>query len=185
MAYWRDHYSSPQHAVHVARMAARGRVHLSPAQRHAAVSAMGELPETEELGSLKSFFKKVVKTATKLSPSHQLAKALHIDKFSPSHILVNKITGSSAKSSPKTPAAAAPASVAAEPVNLPAVAQDFAAQPLPFAQNFSPSSGGGGGGAMPAAIPAEAPGETNWLMIGGIGAAGLLLLYVLMSKKKR
>lgn len=185
MAYWRDHYSSPHHAVRVARMAVRGRVHLSPAQRHAAVSAMGELPETEELGSLKSFFKKVVKTATKLSPSHQLAKALHIDKFSPSQILVNKITASPSKSSPKTPPTAAPANVAAEPVNIPAIAQDFAAQPLPFAQNFGPSSGGGGGGGMPATVPAEAAGESNWLMIGGIGAAGLLVLYLLMSKKKR
>lgn len=177
--YWREHYSSPQDALRKARGAARGSVRMNAAQRMAAVSALGELTETSELGSLKSFLKKAVKIGTKLSPSHQIAKAISpkLLALSPSHILAEKLSVTS-KSAPKTPPAAAPASAVPEPVVIPVAPLDFSSQPLPFAQG-----GGGGGGFVPApaAVAAE-EGISMPVMIGlGVGA----LLYFVFTKKGR
>jgi len=137
-----------------------------------------------DVGSLKSFFKKVVKVATKLSPSHAVAKALKIDKFSPSHILVNKLTATPAKSSPKTPPSApveVPAAVpiAANTPDIPVIPTNYSQQPMMFGS-------GGGGGSSPAPLPAEgAPVEetdyTPWI----IGAAAVGLVAFLALKKKR
>lgn len=180
MAYWREHFASPHAALTMSRKAARGNVYLSPAQRMSAMHALGELPETAELGSLKSFLKKTVKIATKLSPSHQIAKAISpkLLALSPSHALAEKLSQTSA---PKTPPTAAVATEAPAPVTAPVAPLDFSSQALPFAQS---GGGGGGGGFAPAPAAAEAPAETNWLLIGGIGAAGLLVLYLLMKKRR-
>jgi len=137
-----------------------------------------------DVGSLKSFFKKVVKTASKLSPSYQVAKALKIDKFSPSQLLVSKFIAPKTVSSPKTPPSApveVPAAVpiAANTPEIPVIPTNYSQQPMMF--------GSGGGGGSPAPLPAEgAPVEetdyTPWI----IGAAAVGLgAFLLMRKKGR
>lgn len=176
--YWREKFPTHQHALQAARAFRRGRP-LTLSQHAAASQALGELTETPELGSLKSFLKKAVKTASKLSPSHQAAKALKITKFSPSHALAERIASSAPKSAPQGSQPVAPA----EPLMVPptiAMPTDFSA-PIPFAQ----SGGGGGGGFMPlpAAPETQAASGPNWWLIGGAGALGLVLLYLVLKKR--
>ena len=140
--------------------------------------------ELNGMGSLKSFFKKVVKTATKLSPSHQIAKALKIDKFSPSHILVNKLIAPSAPKAPSAPVAVAPdVPISANTPEVPTAAPQVTpiyTQPMSF-------TGGGGGGSALAPLPADvaAPVEEENYLPWILGAAGVGLAAILLFKKKR
>lgn len=201
--YWQDKYSSPGQAVTALKEVLAGKRKMTAAELHiahvasrAGLSGISEDPNnlgvicelTEQphnLGSLKSFFKKVVKTATKLSPSHQIAKALKIDAFSPSHILVNKLTATPA-SSPKTP----PAAIAEAPATqvLPLAPPQPIPQ-LPDLTGNSPMSfniSSGGGGSAPAPVPGEAVAE-SWLtppVMIGMGVGALALLFLLLRKKR-
>jgi len=172
--YWREKFPTHSHALRAARAFRAGRP-LTLSQHAAVTSALGELPETNELGSLKSFLKK----ASKLSPSHQLAKKLKITKLSPSHAIISRLTSSAPKSAPAVQAPAEPLMVPPT-VTIP-TAQDFA-QPMSFSQG----SAGGGGGFQPLPAATETPADTgpNWLLIGGIGAGSLLLLYLLFARKR-
>lgn len=187
--YWREKFPTHAHALQAARAFRRGRP-LTMSQHQAVVHALGELDETPELGSLKSFLKKAVKTATKLSPSHQIAKAISpkLLKLSPSHALAEKISTMKVSSAPK---AAPQVQTPTEPVMLPptlapgvTTAPDFS-MTLPFAQ----SSGGGGGGFSPAQASVDQPSMQadagpNWWLIGGASAAGLLLLWLMLKKRR-
>lgn len=135
----------------------------------------------ENLGSLSSFFKKVVKTANKLNPLHSVAA-----KFDPVTKFVDKSAG--IKTKPKLAAPAAPVavpptvSVAANTPDIPVSA--------PYSQPMSFGSGGGGssgGIPMPSpdasdvAAPAAAQTDyTPWLL-----GAALVLGGILYFKKKR
>jgi len=139
-------------------------------------------PQTN-LGSLSSFFKKAVKVATKLSPSHQIAKAISpkLLALSPSHALAEKISKSASKKKAPKPAAATP-----DPVPTPtqtSKAPDLTA--FNQAQQQPMSFGGGGGGSQPYTdVPASADAtETNyapWLIGGGLA---LVAAYFIFRKK--
>jgi len=200
--YWQDHYKTPAHAVRALQAVQRGQLRMTPNQLHIAhVAARSKLSGISEdpsnlgasygltelphnLGSISSFLKKAVKVATKLSPSHAVAHALKIDKFSPSQMLVNKITATK-KSAPKTPPALTTEVLPNAPAQpIPALPDPSATSPMSFAQG---SSGGGGGG-IPAPVPGDAVAEESSLSLPimiGIGAAGLLVLYLLMRKGAR
>jgi hypothetical protein len=182
--YWQDKYPTPAHAVRDLQLAARGKIQMTAKDLHianvAARSGLNGLSEDPaNLGSLKSFLKKVVKTATKLSPSHQIAKKLKITKFSPSHALIEKVT-----SAPKTK----PALVSEAPATE--VLPNAPAQPIPELStavvSTSPMSftqtSSGGGGSTPAAVASEESFFTTPVIIG-IGAAALLVLFLAMRKR--
>lgn len=137
--------------------------------------------QSADLGSLKSFFKKVVKIGAKLSPSHQLLKkvAPQLIKLSPSQMLL-------ASSSPKSKPAVAPAEAAPTP---PPITQTSPAavdlsQASPFTQQPASFSGGGGssGPAPSYADQAQAaPTETDltpWIL-----AAAAIGAFFLFRKK--
>ncbi len=203
--YWQDHYKTPAHAVKVLRAVASGQVRMTPAQLHIAHVAarsqlhgisedpqnMGhvaygltELPHnlgSHDLGSLKSFLKKVVKTADKLNPLSSITR-----KIDPLQKAVDKWAGVT-KSSPKT----APSTALVAPATV--VLPDAPPQPIPqlpdltgnSPMSFSQGSSGGGGGA-PAPVPGDPAAVDDGLSLPvmiGIGAAGLLVLYLLMRKK--
>lgn len=182
--YWREKFPTHNHALQAARAFRRGRP-LTMSQHQAVVHALGELEETPELGSLKSFLKKAVKIGTKLSPSHQIAKAISpkLLALSPSHALAEKISSMKVSSSPKmVPQVQAPA----EPIMVPpttAAPIDYSTT-LPFAQ--SGGGGGGGGGFAPqqSVAPTDAAEGPNWWLIGGASAAALAILYLLFKKRR-
>lgn len=181
--YWREKFPTHNHALQAARAFRRGRP-LTMSQHQAVVHALGELDETPELGSLKSFLKKAVKIGTKLSPSHRIAKAISpkLLALSPSHALAEKISTMKVSSGPKmTPQVQAPS----EPIMVPpttAAPLDYSTT-LPFAQS---GGGGGGGGFQPLPATPEAATDTgpNWWLIGGATAAGLAILYLLFKKRR-
>ena len=130
-----------------------------------------------QLGSLKSFLKKVVKTANKLDPLYSVRK-----KIDPVTKAVDRAVGIKS-SAPKS----VPALVSEAPAT--AVLPNAPAQPIPELSTTSPmsfSQGSGGGGGSPAPVPgdtavAEDSGLSMPVMIG-IGVAGLVLLYLLTRK---
>ena len=181
--YWQDKYATPAHAVRALALAAQGKIAMTPKDLHiahvAARSGMSGLTDDpNNLGSLKSFFKKVVKVANKLDPLYSVRK-----KIDPVTKAVNKAVGIS--SAPKTP----PALVSEAPAT--AVLPNAPAQPIPelttaqVPMNFSQGSGGGGGGA-PAPVAEQAASDSGLSVpvMLGIGAAGLLVLYLLMGKRR-
>jgi hypothetical protein len=193
--YWQDHYKTPAHAVRALQAVQRGQLRMTPGQLHIAhvaarakLSGISEDPDNlgdvygltelpHNLGSLKSFFKKVVKTANKLDPLYSVRK-----KIDPVTKFVDKTVGIT-KSSPKMIPATTQVlpDTPAQPI---AVLPDLTGNsPMSFAQG---SSGGGGG--APAPVPGDpAPVEDTWLttpVMIGMGAAGLLVLYLLMRKKR-
>jgi hypothetical protein len=171
--------------LHIAHVAARSKlsgISEDPSNLGASYG-LTELPHN--LGSISSFLKKAVKVATKLSPSHQIAKAISpkLLALSPSHMLAEKLSVS-AKSSPKTPPTLATNVLPDTPAQpIPALPDMSATSPMSFSQG---SSGGGGGG-IPAPVPGEpAVAEESALSMPvmiGLGAAALLVLYLLMRKK--
>lgn len=172
--YWREKYPTAAHAAHALKLASSGRVRMSPAD-----FAVAQVAARSELGSLTSFFKKAVGVANKLSPSHQLAKALKVDKFSPSQILAQKIASSKTSSAPKS----APAlNVDSAPASLPSTAA-----PVPYLQpDFSFGQGGGGGSGIATQPAAESPaavteGVPTWVWIAA-GAAALFAIYAISRK---
>jgi hypothetical protein len=160
--------------------------------------------DPEMLGNLFSkigkVLKKVVKVATKLSPSHLLAQKLHIDKFSPSQILASKIDPAKVKvakavvtagvtptSDPLAAGAAVLANESGVPLLATPAAQDFAQQLV--------ASGAAPGSSMPTASMSDAPPPAaaddgtilgmQPMVAAGVGVAALGALYLLMRKKGR
>lgn len=133
----------------------------------------------ENLGSLSSFFKKVVKTANKLNPLHSVAA-----KFDPVTKFVDKSAGIKAK--PKLTAPAAPVAVPST-VSVAANTPDI---PMSFAPSGGGGSSGGSSGGIPmpapdaseaAAAPAPETDYTPWLL----GAAAILGGILYFKSKRR
>lgn len=137
--------------------------------------------QTSDLGSLKSFFKKVVKIGAKLSPSHQLLKKIAPKAmiFSPSQML---LASSSPKSKPTI--ASAETAPAPPPITQTSPAAVDLSQASPFTQQPASFSGGGGssGPAPSYADQAQAaPAETDltpWIL-----AAAAIGAFFLLRKK--
>lgn len=175
--YWREYFPNQQAMIATARRFRAG-IPITRAQHVAIQHGLGELTETPELGSLKSFFKKAVKVANKLDPLYSVRK-----KIDPVTKAVDRAAGIKVTSSPKM----APSQELVVPLT-PTVPMDTSPVALPFNMQAGQSGGGGGGFApMPAdasANPAAAADAgPNWLLIGGASAAGLLILYLLLKKR--
>jgi hypothetical protein len=192
--YWQDHYKTPAHAVRALQAVQRGQLRMTPNQLHiahvaarAALNGISEDPSNlgavysitelpHNLGSLKSFFKKVVKVANKLDPLYSVRK-----KIDPVTKFVDKTVGIT-KSSPKMiPSPATTQVLPDTPAQPIAVLPDLTGNsPMSFAQGSS------GGGSAPAPVPGDAAPSDDGLSVPvmlGIGAAGLLVLYLLMRKR--
>lgn len=171
--YWREQFPTHVHAVRFATAAARGHVKPTKAQ----LAGLEYAAREDASGELAGIFSKIGKTLAKLSPSHQLLKAVAPKAMllSPSQLALSKLAKEKipkVSSAPKTP----PALVA--PVETPTTqAQDFSQQMLPMSQTVT---GGGGGSPVPA--DAAAPADNTMLYVG-IGAAVLVALVLLMRKR--
>lgn len=133
--------------------------------------------QNNDLGSLSSFFKKVVKTANKLNPLHSISA-----KIDPVTKLVDKAAG--IKAPAKVVAPASPV-VVAPTVPITATTPDIPITPN-YSQPMSFGSGGGGGGisSAPVDAPAQVPVEidyTPWLL----GAAAVLGGILIFRMKRR
>ena len=175
--YWTEMYASPQQAQRELALHARGRIRLTPARL--AVAQVAARAKPQQLGSLKSFLKKVVKVANKADPLYSVRK-----KIDPVTKAVNRAVGIKQTSAPKTPPALiAPAAGTAPP----STATPTPITPTaPWQPDFSFAQGSGGGssgGIQPAAAATgEDAGVPTWVWIAGAGAA-LLALYLLTKKR--
>ena len=199
--YWQDHYQTPAHAVRTLQRVQRGQLRMTPSQLHiahvaarsalngisedpnnlGAVYSLTELPHN--LGGLKKDIKKALKSNDAAKISKVLAKEqAKLDKApaskkAPARLAyVQKLQAQLTKTQ-STPTTAVLPGAPEQPI--PQLPDLSANTPASFASGSS-----GGSSPVPLASDAQAAEDSGLSMpiVIGLGAAALLVLYLLTRK---